>query len=284
MIRGGALQNQLPDFLVRVHPLKDGVTAEKAGVTALAAAGGFENSLVRRDAKFGLEGLRPGGKIRLLAVRAQHADEALGQHGFEGGGDEIRLHSHVDQAREGPGGVVGVERGEYQMPGERRLHRDLGGLGVADFADQNNVRVVAQNRPEPARKGEPGLFVDLNLIDALELIFNRVFHRDDFADGIVDLVQRGVEGGGFARASRAGDQNDAVRQAENVLKMFQLAGVEPDFAESAQRRILPEQAHHHRLSMQHRDDGNADVDLGLIDPDLDPTVLRQPFFRDVQVT
>ena len=164
------------------------------------------------NAQFRLERLRRRGIVRLFAMRTQHADEALREHGFERRGDEIRLDAHVHEPGERAGRVVGVQRGENQVAGERRLHRDLRGFGVANFADENHVRVVAQNRAQPARERQAGFFVDLNLIDALELIFHRIFHRDDFADGVVDFVQRGVKRRGFAGTGRAGDQNNSVRQ------------------------------------------------------------------------
>ena len=111
----------------------------------------------------------------------KHAHEALGQHRFERRSDEIRLDAHVHQTRQRAGRVVGVQRGENQVTGQRRLHGNLRGFGVANFADENHVRVMAQNGAQPARKGQAGFFVDLNLIDALELIFDRVFNRDDLA-------------------------------------------------------------------------------------------------------
>ena len=125
-----------------------------------------------------------GGRrvVRLLAVLAEHAHEALGEHGFERGGDEIRLDAHVHQPRHRAGRVVGVQRGENQVAGQRRLHGDLRRFLVADFADENHVRVVAQDRAQAAREGQPGLFGDLDLVDALELIFDRVFDGDDLAD------------------------------------------------------------------------------------------------------
>ena len=68
------------------------------------------------------------------------------------------------------------------MAGQRRLHGDLSCLLVANFADKNYIGVVAQNRAQPAREGQPGLFGDLNLIDSFELIFDRIFDGDDLAD------------------------------------------------------------------------------------------------------
>src|ERR1035437_5281311 len=65
--------------------------------------------------------------------------------------------------------------------------------------------------------------------------------------------------------------------------MFQFAFVHPDFAKAAQRGILPEQTNHDGLAVQHRNHGNADVHLGGFDANFDASVLRQSFFRDVEM-
>ena len=46
------------------------------------------------------------------------------------------------------GGVVGVQRAEHHVPGQRRLDGDFGRFQVADFADQDLVRVLPQDRPQ----------------------------------------------------------------------------------------------------------------------------------------
>ena len=46
--------------------------------------------------------------------------------------------------------VWSVEK--HQVAGERRLDRDLRGLAVADLADHDDVRVLAQERAQPAAK------------------------------------------------------------------------------------------------------------------------------------
>ena len=54
-----------------------------------------------------------------------------------------------------PGRVVGVERREHQVAGERGLDRDLRGLEVADLADHDDVRVLAQEARSAAAKLRP---------------------------------------------------------------------------------------------------------------------------------
>ena len=100
---------------------------------------------------------------------------------FERRRDQIRLDAHVDQSRRGAGGVVGVQRAEHQVTGERRLHGDFGRFQVANFADQDHVRVVTQNRAQTGGERQPILAFDLDLVDAVELVFDRVFDRDDLA-------------------------------------------------------------------------------------------------------
>ena len=81
-------------------------------------------------------------------MRAEAADQPLGHHPFDRAGDEERLDAHVDQPRVGAGGVVGVQRAEHQVAGERRLNRVLGRFQVADFADEHHVGIVTQNAAE----------------------------------------------------------------------------------------------------------------------------------------
>ena len=112
-------------------------------------------------------------------MRAERAHQPLGHHRFDRAGDQERLDAHIDQPRVGPGGVVGVQRAEHQVAGERRLDGVLGRFQIADFADQDDVRVVTQNAPQRWRERQPDLRMHLNLVDAFELIFDRVFGRDD---------------------------------------------------------------------------------------------------------
>ena len=98
---------------------------------------------------------------------------------------------HVDH-------VVGVDGRENQVTGQRRLDRDLRGLGVTDFADHDLVRIVTQNRTQPAGKRQPFLLVDRNLRDAAQLILDRILNRDDLVFVGLDLVDRGVQRGRLA--------------------------------------------------------------------------------------
>src|SRR5579863_1204710 len=116
---------------------------------------------------------------RLLAMFTVHANQTLGENAVQGGNEVVRLDADVQEAPENVDHVVGVNGGEYQVAGEGGVDGDLGGLLIADFADHDLIRIVSQDGAKAAREGEPLLFVDGDLGDALELIFDGIFDGDD---------------------------------------------------------------------------------------------------------
>src|SRR5262249_5091337 len=129
-----------------------------------------------------------------------------------------------------------------------------------------------------------GFFGNLDLVDPLELIFNRVFDGDDFADSVVDFVQCGVKRGGFAAAGRAGDEDDAVRQFKYATEAFQLAIVHADIQQVTQLGVLAEQTHDHCFTVKHGNHRNTNIHFAVFDANFNATVLRQSFFGDVEMT
>ena len=62
--------------------------------------------------------------------------------------------------------VVGVQRREDEVAGERGLDGDLRRLAVADLADHDDVGVGAHHRAQAVGERQAGLRVDLHLRDA----------------------------------------------------------------------------------------------------------------------
>src|SRR4030081_1429966 len=67
-----------------------------------------------------------------------------------------------------------------QMARQRRVDCDMGGLGVADFADHDHIRVLTNKGAHRRRKGQPDRRLDLRLVDAGNFIFDRIFDGEDF--------------------------------------------------------------------------------------------------------
>src|SRR6185312_13042150 len=152
----------------------------------------------------------------------------------------------------------------------------------ADFADENHVRVVAKDRSQRGGEREPDLGVRLNLADAVLLVFDGVFHRDDLGGFFLDLVEGGVKRGGFAGTGGPGDENDAVRAVDQLLECVVDIRKHADGFQVELHAALIEQTHDHAYAVDHRDDGDADVDFAALHLHLDAAVLRQSLLGDVE--
>ena len=105
-----------------------------------------------------------------LAVVAQLAGQALRDDQAHRGRDRVGLHTHVHQARQRLRRIVGMQRRQHQVARLRGLDRDLGRLEVADFADHDHVRILAQEGAQRRRERQADLRVDVDLVDARQLI------------------------------------------------------------------------------------------------------------------
>ena len=76
---------------------------------------------------------------------------------------------------------------------------------IADLSHKNNVGILAQDGSQPGRKGHTGLGIDLDLVYAIELIFNGIFHRDDVLGRRLHPIQSGVERRAFPAAGWTGN-------------------------------------------------------------------------------
>ena len=66
---------------------------------------------------------------------------------------------------------------QHQMPGLTGLHRNLSRLQIAYFTDHDHIRILPQNRTQRARKTHVYARIHLCLPDAVEVVFDRTFHR-----------------------------------------------------------------------------------------------------------
>ena len=175
-----------------------------------------------------------------------------------------------------------MQRAEHHVAGERGVDRHLGRLQVADFADQDHVRVVPQDRPQGVGEAEADLGVRLDLADARLVVLDRVLDGDDLGRLVLDLVERRVQRGGLAGAGRAGDEHDPVRPVDELLERAVDVREHPAGLEVERHAALVEQPHDDAFAVDHRDDRHADVDLTALHLHLDAAVLRQPLLGDVE--
>ena len=76
-------------------------------------------------------------------------------------------------------------------------------LLVADLADHDDVRVLPEEGAQRAREREPDLRLDVHLVDALNLVLDRILGGEDVEVRLVDPVDARVERRRLAGAGRA---------------------------------------------------------------------------------
>ena len=169
------------------------------------------------------------------------------------------------------------------MARERRLDAHLGRLGVAHLPHQDHVGGLPQHGSDDPREIEADLVLDLHLIDAGEVILDRIFRGDDLGVGAVELVERGVERGRLARARRTGDEDDAVGAANQVFELPEIVFGEPQLPDADLDVVFVEDPHHDRLAVVGGQDADAEIVVFAVGGELDPAVLRASAFGDVEL-
>ncbi len=284
-MRAATLEDEVLDLVIDEHQLEDSDSSHVARLETILAAGAFVQlrMTVHELAQFGVDLLGFVRLPRLLAVGADHPQQSLGHHPDDGRGDQIRLDAHVDQSRDRRGRVVGVERAQDEVARQRRLDGDLRRLQVADFPDHDDIGVLSEDVAQATGERQFDFRSNLHLPDAGQLVFDRVLHGQYVAFFIVQLVQRRVEGRRLAAAGRAGQQNDAVGNADEVAKDPPRLGCKAHIFEAELASAFVQQPEHDAFAPGRGDDGDADIDQFLADPHAALAVLRQTMLGDVEI-
>ena len=115
------------------------------------------------------------GHVALAAVHTEATNQALTDDCLDGACDEKRFDTHVEQARQASGGVVGVEGRENKVPGQGSLNAKIRGLCITHLSYHYDVWVLAKERTEAIGEGHPGFGVGLSLVDTEDLVLDRIF-------------------------------------------------------------------------------------------------------------
>ena len=196
--------------------------------------------------------------------------------------DQKGFHAHVDQPREAGQRVVGVDRRQHQMTRHGRTNGDFGSLEIADLADHDHVWVLTQYGAQGAGEGIADLRMCLNLGDVGHLVFDRVFHRDELLDAVVDLRERRGECGGFARPRGPRDQHDAAAGLEPAPEQGEMICLHTQIRQGEFRPLLRQHSQHHGFAEGARHRRHPDIHLLARDSGRNPSVLGQPPFRNVE--
>ena len=169
------------------------------------------------------------------------------------------------------------------MTRQRGLHGNLRRFAIAHFTDHDDVRILAQDGAQRVGKGQVDLGMHLDLVDAFELVLDRVLHGDDLVFQRIDLGQRRIQGGGLARTRGPGHQQNAVRAGQQVVELGQRVLRKAHGFQLQPHAGAVQHTHHDALAMHGRHGGDPQVELTALDAGLDAAVLRQPALGNVQM-
>lgn len=222
------------DGVIDDHDFAEGGTADESGIIAggaagAAAEGGLGGEFRGDEAEqggVGLVGFGAGGAIA--------TDQAEAEDTGDTGGEEEGFDAHVDETGEDAGGAAGVDGGDDEVSGEAGLDGDGGGFGIADFADEDDLGVLAHEGAEGDGVGEIAGGIDLGLADHGQVEFDGVFDGADADFGAIaldDVAEGGIHGGGFAGAGGAGEEDQTVGTGDQVDQGLEAMEVEAEAAE-----------------------------------------------------
>ena len=161
----------------------------------------------------------------------------------------------------GAGGVVGVQRAEHQVAGQRGLDGDLRRLQVADFADHDDVRVLAQEGAQHRGEGQADGLVDRHLDDALDVVLDRLLGGQQLGLDRVDaaagpeysVVVLPEPVGPVTMMMPLGLSMSSLKVLVDVVRHAEVLELQRDDA-------AVQHAEHHALAELGRQGGHAEVD------------------------
>src|SRR5437868_6718971 len=215
----------------------------------------------------------------MFAMGAQATDQALGHDCVHRRRDQKWLHTDIDKTRDRRRRVVGVQSTEHEVAGQAGVGGNRRRLQIANLADHDDIRGLTKNGAQRDRKRHSYFIAYLHLIDPSHLILDRFFHRNDFAVGLVDVIETGVEGAGLPRTGRAGYEQNSIGRTQQPSEFFLIVAEEAEFRQTEKQTRLVKHAHDDAFAMIGRDGGNAQINRFLFDLHLNAPVLRQTLFR-----
>ena len=179
---------------------------------------------------------------RAFAEGAELAHEALRLGKCQGIRKEKRRNAHGNQPADRAKTIIGVERREHQMAGQRRIHGRAGRLLVTALSDENDIRIRAQQAPQAFRKIDAVENIGLRLVHPLDLIFDRIFNRVDVDVVRVDAVKQRVQRRRLAAARGTGHQHQALIPPHGLGQERGLALGQPELRQLLDAVLLVEKA------------------------------------------
>ena len=130
------------------------------------------------------------------------------------------------------------------------MHRNLGGLAVADFTDKDNVGILTYDGGKAVFKRVSRVLIDLCLRNTGEMILNWIFNGNNFNTGfLARFFQECIGCGCFPRAGRSGGDDHSVRALEFMFHDFIYLRLHTQIFKCERDCSRMQDTHHDRFSV-----------------------------------
>ena len=177
-----------------------------------------------------------------------------------------------------------MERAQDLMTGQRRFHGNVGCLVVTNLTHHHDVRILPEDGAQRRSEIESDVVAHRNLIDARQLVLDRVLDRYDVVLRVVQLLQHRVERCRLAGTGRTGHENHSVRRVDRLLEFVERALVHAHLVDAAGEGRLIENTNDDLLAVGGRQNRDTQIHFLANHLDAEAPVLRHPAFGDIQAS
>src|SRR6185369_5610227 len=154
-----------------------------------------------------------------------------------------------------------MEGREYEVTSESSFDGDFSSFEVADFADENDVRILAQEGTQRGREVQTDLFLHLHLVDAEEIELHRIFRRHDVGVDRVQRLERGVERVRLTASGWTSNQHHSVRPRDIAFELLERLRFKTELGHVKHEVLFVQQAEHDFFAKQSGKSRDAEVEL-----------------------
>ena len=136
-------------------------------------------------------------------------------------GHEEWFRPHINQTVDGAWGVVGVDGGENQMPGQGGSDGNLCSLRISNFSHHDDIGRLTEEGSQGPGKGETNFFIHLNLIDPFHVVLDGILYSEDVDIRGIETGEGRIEGSGLSTSRGSCHQEDSVGIFQSCVKATQ---------------------------------------------------------------
>ena len=176
-----------------------------------------------------------------------------------------------------------MQRAQDEVPRLGGAECNLRCFSIADFADENHVRVLAQYGTQGDCKRETAFLVYGNLIGSAQFVFDGIFDGRDVDFPQDDFAEASVKRCRLAASGRACDEEQPLRSTENAADLLECRVAEIEARQRFCGVVCREQSQYAFFAVADRNGAQSYVHLFAEMVECKAPVVRQTAFRDIDI-